>query len=478
MIGSKEIMRRHDDIYNDHPKEECGVFGVINVDNASEVMYYGLHALQHRGQEGAGIISVDEHQFYKVKGQGLVTEVFREQDILQLKGSAAIGHVRYSTSGGSLLENIQPFFFRHSSGDFALCHNGNLVNSTQLRTSLEREGSIFQTTSDSEIFAHLIKKDHQKNRLEAIKEALNKIEGAFAFLALTKDNLYIMRDKNSLRPLSLGKLNGGYVVSSETCALDIVGATFIRDILPGEILIIHQDNTMTQDFYAEKTYHNMCAMEYIYFSRPDSVIEGVNVHASRKEAGRILAKEAPVVADIIVGVPDSSISAANGFAEESGIPYEMGLIKNKYVGRTFIQPSQAMREKGVKMKLSPLKSIVENQRVVLIDDSIVRGTTSKKIIKLLREAGALEIHMRIASPPITHPCFYGVDTSTYEELIAASHAIEQLRHYIDADSLAFLSIEGLYKATQKKKLCTSCFTGKYPTYLYKDVKDANKDQKF
>jgi amidophosphoribosyltransferase len=473
-------MRRikKDYLYDDHPKEECGVFGVINVDNASEVMYYGLHALQHRGQEGAGIISVDSNQFYRVKGQGLVTEVFNEQNMQSLKGSAAIGHVRYSTSGGSLLENVQPFLFRHSTGDFALCHNGNLVNSHHLRISLEREGSIFQTTSDSEIFAHLIKKDHQKNRLEAIKEALNKIEGAFAFLALTKDKLYIMRDKNSLRPLSLGKLNGGYVVSSETCALDIVGATFIRDIKPGEILIIDKNNDMVQDFYAEKTYHNLCAMEYIYFSRPDSVIEGINVHASRKEAGKILAKEAPVEADIVVGVPDSSISAATGYSEAMNIPYEMGLIKNKYVGRTFIQPSQSMREKGVKMKLSPLKSIVDGKRVVLIDDSIVRGTTSKKIIKMLREAGATEIHMRVASPPITHPCFYGVDTSTYEELIAAKRSIDELKEYIDADSLAFLSIEGLYQATQKKKLCTSCFTGKYPTYLYKDLKDANKDDKF
>jgi len=472
------MRRKRDYMFDDHPKEECGVFGVINVENASEVLYYGLHALQHRGQEGAGIISVDDSQFYRIRGQGLVTEVFNEQNMQTLKGSAAIGHVRYSTSGGSLLENVQPFLFRHSTGDFALCHNGNLVNSHHLRSALEREGSIFQTTSDSEIFAHLIKKDHQKNRLEAIKEALNKIEGAFAFLALTKDKLYIMRDKNSLRPLSLGKLNGGYVVSSETCALDIVGATFIRDIKPGEVLIIDKHNEMIQDFYAEKTYHNLCAMEYIYFSRPDSVIEGVNVHASRKEAGRILAKEAPVEADIVVGVPDSSLSAATGYSEAMNIPYEMGLIKNKYVGRTFIQPSQSMREKGVKMKLSPLKSIVYGKRVVLVDDSIVRGTTSKKIIKMLREAGATEIHMRIASPAITHPCFYGVDTSTYEELIASKKTLEELKTYIGADSLAYLSIEGLYQATQKKKLCVSCFTGKYPTYLYKDLKDANKDDKF
>ncbi len=465
-------------IKGDHPQEECGVFGVINVHNVSEVMYYGLHALQHRGQEGAGIVTYHDDDFYSTKGQGLVTEVFNEDIISKLIGTQAIGHVRYSTSGGSRIENIQPFLFRHGSGDFALCHNGNLVNSKELKISLEREGSIFQTTSDTEIFAHLIKKDDQKDRIEAIKRALNKIDGAFAFLALTKDKLYIMRDKNSLRPLSLGKLNNGYVVSSETCAIDIVGATFVRDILPGEILTIDRNNHMTQDFYAEKTYNNMCAMEYIYFSRPDSVLEGVNVHASRKEAGRILAKEAFVDADIVVGVPDSSISASIGYSEESKIPNEMGLIKNKYVGRTFIRPSQAMREKGVKMKLAPLKSIVNDKRVVLVDDSIVRGTTSKKIIALLKEAGAKEVHMRVASPPITHPCFYGVDTSTYEELIAAKKTQEDLQEHIGADSLHFLSLTGLHQAVSKEKMCVSCFTGKYPTYLYQDIEDANKSKKF
>jgi len=467
-----------DIFYHDKPNEECGVFGVINVSNANEVMYYGLHALQHRGQEGCGIVSTDHNEMYHIKGEGLVTEVFNESILSTLKGDTAIGHVRYSTTGGGGIENVQPFLFRHHTGDFGLCHNGNLVNSKELRRQLENAGSIFQSTSDSEIFAHLIKKDRRNNRREAIKDALNRLEGAFAFLAMSKDKLYIMRDKNSLRPLSLGKLNGGYVVSSETCAFEIVGAKFIRDIKPGEILIIDKNGEVSSDFYAQKTYNNMCAMEYIYFSRPDSDIESMNVHAVRKKTGRILYNTHPVDADIVVGVPDSSTSAAMGYSEESGIPLEMALIKNKYVGRTFIQPSQKMREKGVKMKLSPVRSLVKGKRVVLIDDSIVRGTTSKKIVQLLKEAGATEVHMRIAAPPITHPCFYGVDTSTYDELISATKSVEDVRKMIHADSLAFLSPEGLLDACGRNKLCLSCFTGKYPTYIYQDVKEANKDGKF
>lgn len=467
-----------DILYQDKMNEECGVFGVINVSNAAEVMYYGLHALQHRGQEGCGIISTDHNEMYSYKGEGLVSEVFNETTLSSLKGSAAIGHVRYSTAGGGGIENVQPFLFKHRTGDFGLCHNGNLVNSDALKNELETQGSIFQSTSDSEVFAHLIKKNRRHNRLEAIKDALNMIEGAFAFLALSIDKLYIMRDKNSLRPLSLGKLNGGYVVSSETCAFEIVGATFIRDIKPGEVLIIDHNGEVSSDFYAKKTYQNMCAMEYIYFSRPDSDIEGINVHKTRKQAGQILARRNKVEADIVVGVPDSSTSAAMGYSEESGIPMEMGLIKNKYVGRTFIQPSQKMREKGVKMKLSPVRSLVEGKRVILIDDSIVRGTTSVKIVQLLREAGAKEVHMRIAAPPIIAPCFYGVDTSTYEELISARKSVEEVREYIDADSLAFLEPEEVLEATERTKCCISCFTGKYPTYIYQDIKEANKDGKF
>jgi amidophosphoribosyltransferase len=471
-------MNEVDYLLLDKMNEECGVFGVINVSNAAEVMYYGLHALQHRGQEGCGIISTNHEEFFAHKGEGLVHEVFPESIIQTLHGDTAIGHVRYSTSGGGGIENVQPFLFRHQTGDFGLCHNGNIVNSKEIRRYLEIQGSIFQSTSDTEIFAHLIKKDTNTNRIEAIKHALNRIEGAFAFLALTRDKLYAMRDKNSLRPLSLGKLNGGYVISSETCALEAVGATFIRDIHPGEILIIEYNGIIQSETYAQKTYANMCAMEYIYFSRPDSDIEGINVHSFRKETGRQLARQDSVKGDIVVFVPDSSTSAALGYSEESNIPLEMGLIKNRYVGRTFIQPSQALREKGVKMKLSAVPSIIQGKKVILVDDSIVRGTTSKKIIQMLRDSGATEVHMRIAAPPITHPCFYGVDTNTYDELISAHHEVDEVRKMILADTLQFLSVEGVLEASKRSKLCTSCFTGKYPTYIYQDVKDANKDGKF
>ncbi len=464
--------------YDDELHEECGVFGVINVHNASEVLYYGLHALQHRGQEGAGMIVSDGNTLVNHKGEGLVTEVFKEDNLAKLNGHIGIGHVRYSTTGGGGLVNVQPFLFQHNTGDFGLCHNGNLVNYKELRMTLERSGSILQSKSDSEVFAHLIKKDTQPDRMKAIKDALNQLEGAFAFLVMEKDKLFLMRDKNSLRPLSIGKLNGGYVVSSETCAFDTIGATFVRDVLPGEIVIIDKDNNITSDFYAKKTYNNMCAMEYIYFSRPDSNIDGINVHSARKETGRQLAREAYVDADVVIWVPDSSTSAAVGYGEQSGIPVEMGLIKNKYVGRTFIKPSQEMRDKGVKMKLSPVRGIVEGKRVIVIDDSIVRGTTSKKIVEMLREFGAKEVHFRIAAPEISHPCFYGVDISTYDELISARHTVDEVRDIIGADSLVYLSLEGLKKSIGREKMCTSCFTGKYPTYIYENIKDANKDGKF
>ncbi len=457
--------------------EECGVFGVFNIHDAAELTYYGLHALQHRGQEGAGIVVSDDIRLIGVKNEGNVRFVFPEPVLKKLTGHHAIGHVRYSTTGGGGLLNVQPFLFRHGGGDFALCHNGNIVNSRQLKHRLERSGSIFQSSSDSEILAHLIQRETRKDRISAIKEALIYLEGAFAFLLLTKDRLYAMRDKHGLRPLSIGKFNGGYVVASETCALDAVGATFVRDVLPGEIVIIDQ-NGITSDSYSPDIEEKICAMEYIYFSRPDSDLLGLNVHRSRKVCGRILAKEAPVEADIVIGVPDSSLSAASGFAEASGIPYEMGLIKNKYSGRTFIEPSQALREKGVKMKLAPVRSVIAGQRVILIDDSIVRGTTSMKIVSMLKDMGAKEVHMRIASPPIIAPCFYGVDTSTIEELISASHNVEELRALIGADSLAFLSMEGLEEALGGRTFCHACFTKQYPTHLYEDIEQANKDGKF
>lgn len=460
--------------------EECGVFGVYGVDNAASLAYYGLHALQHRGQEACGIVCVnDEGRFSRVKGEGLVTEVFNTKNVATLSGRSSVAHVRYSTAGGGGLENVQPFLFHHHSGNFALCHNGNLVNSNELKKYLEDRGSIFQSTSDSELLAHLIKSsrmrgdnfhyDPDRPLLGTIKAGLNMIEGAFAFLLLTPDALYCMRDKYGLRPLSIGTLNGGYVVSSETCALDTIGARYLRDVEPGEVIVINQKG-LHSSFYSSFNHHYMCAMEYIYFSRPDSDIEDINVHAYRKNSGRILYRESPVDADIVVGVPDSSLSAAMGYSEESGIPYEMGLIKNKYVGRTFIQPTQELREQGVRMKLSAVRTIVKGKRVVMIDDSIVRGTTSRRIVKLLRDAGAVEVHVRIASPPYCHPCYYGVDTATYEELISSQLTVDELCKKIGADSLYFLSHEGLYKSGNRKELCTACFSGNYPTALYDNIK--------
>jgi len=461
--------------------EECGVFGVWGVPDAASLTYYGLHALQHRGQEGCGIVAVGEDEVLRrVKGEGLVTEVFNESKISMLKGNMSIGHVRYSTTGGGGIENVQPFLFRHNTGDFALAHNGNLVNSIQLRKYLEDRGSLFQSSSDSEILAHLIKKeaiDRKKPRIFAIVEALNMIEGAFAFLIMTKNRIYACRDKYGLRPLSVGKLGNGYVISSETCAFETIGAEFIRDIEPGEIITVDRHGIRSRK-YSEYQRHAMCAMEYIYFARPDSDIEGCNVHSFRKETGRLLFEESPADADIVVGVPDSSLSAAMGYSEASGLPYEMGLIKNKYIGRTFIQPSQEMREKGVRMKLSAVKTIVKDKRVVLIDDSVVRGTTSRRIVRMLKEAGAKEVHVRIASPQIKAPCFYGVDISTYDELLCAHKTLDEVRDYLAADSIAFLSEDALFKAGGRCELCLACFSGRYPTELYQSIEEANKDGKF
>lgn len=459
--------------------EECGVFGIFGVPDAASLTYYGLHALQHRGQEGAGIVAVDNGTFRRIKGNGLVTEVFNEEKLATLRGDMAIGHVRYTTAGGGGIENVQPFLFRHNSGDFAMAHNGNIVNSKLLRDYLENKGSLFQSSSDSEILAHLIKKEtrfRDRPRIFAIIDALNMLEGAFAFLIMTANRIYACRDKYGLRPLSIGRLGDGWVVSSETCAFDVLGAEFVRDVAPGEIVTIDHQGLRSRDYSMYKRCE-MCAMEYIYFARPDSDIEGCNVHAYRKESGRLLFQEAPAEADIVVGVPDSSLSAAMGYAEASGLPYEMGLIKNKYIGRTFIQPTQELREKGVRMKLSAVRTIVRGKRVVLVDDSIVRGTTSRRIVTMLKEAGATKVHVRIASPPMTNPCFYGVDTSTYDELISARKNVEGVREEIGADSLSFLSPEALLKAGNRKELCMACFTGHYPTALYQPLDEANKDGK-
>ncbi|AXI38260.1 amidophosphoribosyltransferase [Bacillaceae bacterium ZC4] len=453
--------------------EECGVFGIWGHRDAAQITYYGLHSLQHRGQEGAGIVVTDGEKLTGFKGEGLVTEVFAN-GVDNLKGTGAIGHVRYATAGGGGYENVQPFLFRSEQGGLALAHNGNLVNASGLKHQLENQGSIFQTTSDTEVLAHLIKRSGYLELKDKVKNALTMIKGAYAFLIMTETEMMIALDPNGLRPLSIGRLGDAYVVASETCAFDAVGAQLERDVEPGELIIINGEGLKSERF--SKTINRaICTMEYVYFSRPDSNVEGINVHTARKNLGKRLAIEAPVEADVVTGVPDSSISAAIGYAEASGIPYELGLIKNRYVGRTFIQPSQSLREQGVKMKLSPVRGVVEGKRVVMVDDSIVRGTTSKRIVKMLREAGATEVHVRISSPPIANPCYYGIDTSTHEELIASSHTVEEIRSIIGADSLAFLSTEGMLDAIGRKYegefrgQCMACFTGKYPTDIYEDT---------
>lgn len=447
--------------------EECGVFGVYGVKNAAQFIYYGLHTLQHRGQEGCGIVTVDqEGAFHSHRALGLVTEVFNNENLSGLHGSMGIGHVRYSTHGGGGIDNVQPFWFKHKNGDFALAHNGNIVNAEELSDMLQDHGTLFRTTSDSELLAHLIRKPRNGQRINNIIDALNKLEGAFSFLIMTKNRIYACRDRHGLRPLSIGKLGDGYVVSSETCAFDIVGATFLRDVLPGEIVCIDRHG-LRSNFYTEKRCSKMCAMEYVYFARPDSDIEGCNVHSFRKESGRLLYRQSPTDADIVVGVPDSSISAAMGYSEASGIPFETGLVKSRYVGRTFIQPDQALREMGVKMKLSAVRSVVDGKRIVLIDDSIVRGTTSRRIVKMLRDAGAKEVHVRIASAPLTSPCFYGVDISEYDELISANKNVDEVCEAIGADSLVFLTEESmLASACGRSEMCFACFDGKYPTETF------------
>ena len=416
------------------------VLGVYGIEHVSSIMYYGLHTMQHRGQEGCGMVCVDDEGQMKChRGAGLVSEVFDERKIASMEGRIGIGHVLYTGISSRDGSNLQPLFFRHTSGNFTLAHNGNVVNAKQLTEALECCGSLFHSYSDAELLAHLIKKDDPSEpRIFSIIEALNKLEGAFAFLIMTKNRIYACRDRYGFHPLSIGRIGDGYIVSSETCVFDTIGAEFVRDVAPGEIVTIDKKG-IRSSFYAEECKCKMCAMEYIYFARPDSDIEGCNVHAYRKESGRRLYKEAPAEADIVVGVPDSSLSAAQGYSEASGLPCEMGLIKNKYVGRTFIQPSQALRDKGVRMKLSPVRSIVNGKRVVLVDDSIVRGTTSRRIVDMLRFAGATEVHVRIASPTMTHPCFYGVDTSTLDELMLARMSVEEACEAIGADSLAFLS---------------------------------------
>ena len=455
--------------------EECGVFGVFGSQEAAHMTYFGLHSLQHRGQEGAGIVSSDGIKLRQYRNRGLLSEVFANpQDLDRLEGTSAIGHVRYGTSGNNSIANVQPFLFHFHDGDVALAHNGNLTNAKSLKQKLEDEGAVFQSNSDTEILIHLIRQKQDLDFIDALKASLNEVHGGFAFVILRKDQLIAALDPNGFRPLCIGRLSdGGYVVASETCALDMVGAEFVRDVLPGELVIIDENGLRIEHFTTD-TELAICSMEYIYFARPDSIIHGVTVHNARKRMGKLLAKEQPVDCDMVIGVPNSSLSAASGFAEEAGLPYEMGLIKNQYVARTFIQPTQELRERGVKMKLSAVRGVVEGKRVAIIDDSIVRGTTSMQIVRMLKEAGATEVHMRIASPPLKFPCFYGIDISTRSELMAANYSIDEMCKMIGADSLGFLSVESLIEAIDLPDagnapnggLTVAYFDGKYPTPLY------------
>jgi amidophosphoribosyltransferase len=445
-------------------KEECGVFGIFAKEDldVSSITYYGLYALQHRGQESAGIAVSDNERVECRKDMGLVADVFNQENLKAMKGSIAIGHVRYSTTGASNVTNAQPIMVKYKLGNIAIAHNGNLVNADVIRELLEDGGCIFQTSIDSEVILNLISRGAKRGIERAVVDAIQAVKGSYAIVLLTEDKLIGVRDPNGIRPLCIGKIGDSYILCSESCALDAVGAELVRDVRPGEIVIIDKDGLKSISF-AERIKPETCAFEYIYFARPDSIIDGINVYTSRVAAGKQLSKESPVEADIVIGVPDSGIQAAMGYAKASGIPYDTGFIKNKYVARTFISPSQELRERAVSVKLNPLKVNVEGKRVILIDDSIVRGTTSRKLVDLLRKAGATEVHFRAASPVVKYPCYFGIDTPYRKELIGAQQDIDSIREEIGADSLAYLSIEGLLAALGgKNKFCLGCFNGVYP----------------
>lgn len=446
---------------------ECGVLGLYNVSRPAIKAFYGLFALQHRGQESCGIYISDENEISGSKDFGMVRNVFDDAKLEHLEErhpKHAIGHVRYSPKKENVTANLQPMLFHHMRADFALCSNGSLVNHEELKQELQERGAIFQSNSNCEILAHLLVQ-HTDKFLPALKDSLNRLVGSFCFVILRRDKLYAMRDPLGIFPLAIAKLGDGYVVSSETCAFDLLGAEYIRDVEPGEIIEIREEGLFSHRF-TEKRPGAICLMEYIYFARPDSQINGVNVHVSRFRAGAQLAKESPADVDLVVGVPESSLSAAHGYAAGSGIPYDLGLLKNKYSGRTFIESTQERRDLAVYLKLSPIRPVVEGKRIVLVDDSIVRGTTSKQLISMMRAAGATEVHMRIASPKMIAPCFYGVDTSSYDQLIGSQHSVEEICQAIGADSLAFLSNEGLREAIGLQEVCDACFTEHYPTELY------------
>lgn len=452
-------------------REECGVFGIWNHEEAARLAYLGLYAMQHRGQESAGIVALHNGDHLHHKGLGLVGDVFTEPDLLRLEGRHCIGHVRYSTTGQNLLTNAQPLTAQLLNGPIAVAHNGNIVNNQLLRDELKRQGSIFHGTNDTEIILHLLSKNPSNELIPALKESVRRLEGAFSLVVISHDKLVAIRDNYGFRPLVLGKKQnetGGaaWVVASETCAFDLIGATYVREIEPGEIFWVDEKGEHSERF-SEASKTASCIFEHIYFSRPDSIVFGKSVYESRKKFGQQLARETGVEADVVIPVPDSGVPAAMGYALESGLPFELGIIRNHYVGRTFIQPQQSIRDFGVKIKLNPQQAVLAGKRVIVIDDSLVRGTTSKKIINLIRAAGAKEVHMRIACPPTTGPCYYGVDTPQKSQLIAAHQSLEQIREFIGADSLGYLSIEGLFSSIKdsKNKYCAACFDGQYPTNL-------------
>lgn len=445
-------------------KDHCGVCGVWGHPEASRLVYLGLHALQHRGQESAGIVTSDGQIMRSHVGMGLVVDVFKRKVLDMLPGNSAVGHVRYSTAGDSALRNAQPIMVTTSLGKLALAHNGNLTNAQELRKGLEKMGSIFQTTSDSEVILHLIARSRTRNLEEAVAGALRRVKGAYSLLLLAKHDLIAIRDPWGVRPLSIGKVGRTYVIASETCVFDLLGARFLRNVEPGEMVRVGKKGLKISRLFPVKNKHALCIFEFIYFSRPDSYVFGPSVYSIRRELGRQLAREAPVEADMVIPVPDSASVAAVGYAEEARIPYEMGFIRSHYVGRTFIEPKQSIRDFGAKLKYNAVREAVAGKRVVLVDDSIVRGTTSRKLVRMLKRAGVKEIHMRISSPPIINPCLYGIDTPTKAELIAATHSVEEITKYLEVDSLRYLSLEGMIAATgmERNEFCNACFTGKYP----------------
>ena len=463
--------------------EECGVFGVLSTkkENVASYAYYGLYALQHRGQESCGIVVNDDGVFSSYKDLGLVSEVFSKENMAQFpQGTMAVGHVRYGTTGGNIRNNCQPIEVNHQKGKMALAHNGNLSNALELRDKLELSGAIFHTTSDTETIAYVITRERLKTRSieEAVSLAMDKIEGAYSLVLMSSTKMIAARDPYGFRPLCYGKTSDGtYVIASESCALSAVGAEFVRDVLPGEILVFSEQGISSYKEHCNQTEKKTCVFEYIYFARPDSVIDGISVSQARVKAGELLAQSYPVDADIVIGVPDSGLDAALGYSQFSGIPYGIGLIKNKYIGRTFISPGQNERLDQVRIKLSPIKNVIEGKRVVLIDDSIVRGTTSKRIVKLIRNAGAKEIHMRISAPPFLHPCYYGTDIDSEENLIACHHSMDEIAEMIGVDSLGYLTIDNLTQMMHSSAYCAACFNGEYPTPIPADTRKDRIERK-